>query len=188
MRQVLAGDADAFGSLMRRYAGRVQAVVARHVPPDRQEEVVQDTFVRAYRSLANFEPESDFPAWLSTLAVRSCYDFWRTAYRRHEVSESELEPAHREWAGRVLDTGSREAFETETARREAREVLDRVLATLSPEDRLVIVLVHLEGLDVREAAAQLGWSPVNVKVRAHRARRRLRAALEPLIAAAGGPL
>ena len=62
-------------------------------------------------------------------------------------------------------------------REEAAEVLEWALGKLSPENRAVLTLVHLDGYSVREAAQLLGWSLVNVKVRAHRARQALRALL-----------
>jgi RNA polymerase sigma-70 factor (ECF subfamily) len=65
--------------------------------------------------------------------------------------------------------------------RETRDLLQKALAHLSPENRMVVTLVHLEGYSVREAAELLGWTVVNVKVRAHRARQQLRNILEPLI-------
>jgi RNA polymerase sigma-70 factor (ECF subfamily) len=58
--------------------------------------------------------------------------------------------------------------------------LQWALGRLSPENRLVVTLVHLDGHSIREAAALLGWSMINVKVRAHRARRALRNILEEL--------
>ena len=64
--------------------------------------------------------------------------------------------------------------------RETTHLLQWALARLSPENRMVVTLVHLEGYSIREAAELLGWSMVNVKVRAHRARRQLRDILEQL--------
>jgi RNA polymerase sigma-70 factor (ECF subfamily) len=69
--------------------------------------------------------------------------------------------------------------------REARELLAWGMQRLSPEDRAVLELVHIEERPVKEAAELLGWSVVNVKVRAHRSRKRLRAILESLIAEEG---
>ena len=74
--------------------------------------------------------------------------------------------------------------ETATAEqaRDAREVLDRALSTLGPDDRLVLTLLHLEEKDVRQIAALTGWSVTGVRVRAFRARHRLRKALADLAA------
>jgi RNA polymerase sigma-70 factor (ECF subfamily) len=185
VRRVLDGDADVFAELMRRHAGRVQKAVSWHVPRDRVEELTQETFVRAYTSLANFEAGTKFPEWLSTIAVRTCHDYWRTHYRRREVTASVLMPEHRDWADRVTAARSQEEFLAQTQREEAREVLQYALERLTPEDRLVVTLVHLEGQSVEDVARRLGWTTVNVKVRAHRARRRMRKELETLLDSSG---
>ncbi len=75
--QVLAGDANAFEHLFEKYRGHVTAIVQRHVPYDRVEENVQDAFVRAFESLAGWKAAENFRQWLATIAVRTCYDFWR---------------------------------------------------------------------------------------------------------------
>jgi RNA polymerase sigma-70 factor (ECF subfamily) len=80
------------------------------------------------------------------------------------------------WLDRALAAESDEQFREEADRRESLEVLEWALAQLSPEHRLVLTLVSLEGRTLREAADLLGWSVVNVKVRCYRARKALRAA------------
>jgi RNA polymerase sigma-70 factor (ECF subfamily) len=180
VRQVVEGDTDAFAGLVRRHGALVQRTVHRHVPRDRAEDLVQDTFIRAFQSLGNFEPGSKFPEWLTTIAVRTCYDYWRGHYRNRESPESSLTEQHRDWAERVTAALSQERFDQEVRRGEAKEVLAYALDRLSPEDRFVVTLVHLEGLSIEEAARQLGWTAVNVKVRAHRARRRMRQELEAM--------
>lgn len=178
IRRVLGGETDAFEALVRRHAKRVQGAVARHVPYDHREEVVQDTWVRAFQSLNGFQPGTRFGDWLTGIAVRASYDFWRQHYRRREVPESALGDSHREWIEAAGADQSAEEFRAHVQHEEAQEVLQYALAHVSPEDRLVVSLVHLEGLSAQEAAKQLGWSVVNVKVRAHRSRRRMRQALE----------
>ena len=77
----------------------------------------------------------------------------------------------------VLAAESDDQFREQARRQEAAELLQWALGQLSAENRLVLTLVHLDGNSVREAAQLLGWSVVNVKVRAHRARRMLRTLL-----------
>jgi RNA polymerase sigma-70 factor (ECF subfamily) len=181
VRRVVAGDTDAFAALVKRHGGLVQRTVGRHVPRDRAEDLVQEAFIRAFQSLGNFELGSKFPEWLTTIAVRVCYDFWRGHYRNRESPQSALTEQHRDWADRVTASLSQERFDEEVRRKEAREVLDYALDRLSPDDRMVVTLVHLEGLSMEEAARQMGWTAGNVKVRAHRSRRRMRQALEALL-------
>jgi len=171
--RVLAGDVNAFANLLRRYQAQVIGIVRRHVPPDRVDEIAQDVFVRAYRSLGNFREGDRFRQWLSAIAVRTCYDYWRRRYRRREVAVSQLSEAHRAWLERVGAADAEQAWQALGNRAEARQVLDWALAQLSAEDRMVIELVHLEEQSVQEAARLLGWSVANVKVRAFRARRKM---------------
>jgi RNA polymerase sigma-70 factor (ECF subfamily) len=88
-----------------------------------------------------------------------------------------LSDEHHRWIEQTLSAQSDALFRRQTERQEAAEVLEWALEQLSPEHRAVLTLVHLDGYSVREAAELLGWSVINVKVRAHRARRALREVL-----------
>lgn len=173
IERVLHGEVERFAELIARHRQHVVKIVSAHVPADRAAEVAHDVFVRAYRSLARFSKQVPFEHWLSRLAVRTCYDFWRT-HRRAEVPLSTLTADQAGWLDRALAAESEAQFRDQADRRESLEVLDWALAQLSPENRLVLTLVHLENRSVREAADLLGWSMVNVKVRCHRARQKLR--------------
>ena len=183
--RVLGGDVDAFGSIMDRYAEHVSRIAGRRVPRQDVEEVVQDIFVRAYLSLPAYAGKGDFKWWLSKIAVRACIDYWRERYRRRERPLSSLtEDQARGLAHAMYEESAREQAE-DAQSRDARELLAWALDRLSPEDRAVLELVHIEERPVAEAAALLGWSTVNVKVRAHRSRKKLRAVLERLVAGEG---
>jgi RNA polymerase sigma-70 factor (ECF subfamily) len=173
IRRVLHGEADRFAELIARYQQHVAKITNRHVPPDRVAEVAHDVFVRAYTSLSSFSGQTPFEHWLSGIVVRTCYDFWR-ARRREELPVSALTTEHQAWMDHVLAAESDDQFHEQGRRQAAAELLQWALGHLSAENRLVLTLVHLDGYSVREAAGLLGWSVVNVKVRAHRARYALR--------------
>jgi RNA polymerase sigma-70 factor (ECF subfamily) len=173
VRQILDGNVDAFESLVTRYEGPVLKIVKKHVPPGEVEETVQNVFVQVYRSLATFKGEGHFSQWLSSIATRTCYDYWRRAYRSQEVPMSALTDKHREWLDAVVSEESERMVDEEVSRKEARELLEFALAKLSAEDRMVLELVYLEGLSVKDAADLLGWSTANVKVRSFRTRKKL---------------
>jgi RNA polymerase sigma-70 factor (ECF subfamily) len=181
IRRVLAGEVDLFVELINRYQQHVGRIVAGHVRRDMVEEVAHDTFVRAYTSLSTYSFRTPFSHWVATIALRACYDAWRNASARKEVPLSGLGDEQQQWADRLLATESHERFEDLARQQETRELLHSALNQLSPENRMVLTLVHLEGHSVREAAELLGWSTVNVKVRAHRARQQLRKLLEGLL-------
>lgn len=173
VKRVLEGEVNAFALLMERYQAYVLAIVKRHAPPNQVEELIQEVFIKAFQSLEGWRQTGRFRAWLSVIAVRTCYDYWRKHYQSREVSMSALSEAHREWLDRVLADASETTWQDITRRREAREILDWALDQLSAADRMVLELVYLEGQPVKEAARLLGWTVANVKVRAFRARRKI---------------
>jgi RNA polymerase sigma-70 factor (ECF subfamily) len=176
LRRVQQGETERFADLIDLYQLHVIRIVSRRVPPHHVEELVHDVFVRAYVNLGQFSGSVSFDHWLAGIAVRSCYDFWRSRARQ-EVPVSSLSNEHHRWIEQTLSAQSDALFRRQTERQEAAEVLEWALEQLSPEHRAVLTLVHLDGYSVREAAELLGWSVINVKVRAHRARRALREVL-----------
>jgi RNA polymerase sigma-70 factor (ECF subfamily) len=173
IRRVLDGDVNAFESLVVRYRALVLKIVQRHVDRGDVEETAQEAFVRAYRSLPTFKGQSHFSHWLSAIAMRTCHDYWRKAYRSREIPLSAITERHQEWLEEVLAAEAGEPSSGGTLQEEAKEFLDWVLTRLSAKDRIVLELIYLEDLPVKEAASLLGWSVANVKVRAFRSRRKL---------------
>lgn len=182
IHNVLKGNVDDFEGLVRRYQAHVINMVKRHVPERDVEETAQEAIVRAYRSLSSYHGKGrGFKAWLSTVTIRACYDYWRKTYRSKEVPLSSLSEDHKRWIEQVAAQESSQSMRAKAASDEARKVLDWGLSHLSAEDRMVLELVHFEGLTGREAAELLGWTTTNVKVRAFRARRKLEKILQEMI-------
>jgi RNA polymerase sigma-70 factor (ECF subfamily) len=173
IQRVLNGEVNAYEYLMTKYLNHVTNIVYKHIPQQEVEEVVQNVFVRVYKSLKTFKHKSGFKPWLSAIAVRACYDHWRKVYRSKEVPISSLSEKHQEWLEGVLSEESSQADNNKKQQKKARKILDWGLGHLSPEDRMVMELVYLEGLSGKEAAKLLGWSVANVKVRSFRARKKL---------------
>ncbi len=156
----LKGDSGAFGELVRLHQHRVFRIVGRFFRRREDvEEVAQETFLTAWRKLATYRARAPFEHWLTRLCLNCCYARLRRG-RPEEVPMSEMSGA----AGSP-DPGA--ALE-----------LERLLATLPPEERFILLLLDGEGWSVAEIAERLGWTRVNVKVRAHRARKKLRRLLE----------
>lgn len=173
IQRVLNGEVNAFESLMTKYLNHVTSIVYKHIPPQDVEAVTQDVFIRTYQSLKTFRQKSGFRPWLSAIAVRTCYDHWRKVYRSKEVSLSSLSEQHQDWIETVLSEQSSLVQDSKKQQEKAHEVLAWALDRLSPEDRMIIELVYLEGLSGKEAATLLGWSIANVKIRSFRARKKL---------------
>ena len=175
--RVRAGDVNAFEPLITRHRMQVLAIVGRHVPGGRVAETAQDVFVRAFLSLATYRAERPFGHWLSRIAVRTCYDFWRQQKRRPETPASDLTEEYQTWLDRTAQAASQTAFADEVGRREAAEVLDWALAKLGAPERMVLTMLHRDGHGVDEIAKLLGWTKTRVKVTAFRARHKMRGVL-----------
>ena len=173
VRQVVSGNVNAFEQLLKRYQNRVLVIVRKHLPYEHVLDTAQDVFLRVYQSLATFKGESNFGQWLSTIAVRTCYDFWRKHSKSREFPVSHFTEQHQVWLEEALFENSSQSFDGNACQKEAQEVLDWALDRLSAEDRMVLELVYLEGHSVKEAARLLGWSAANVKVRSFRSRKKL---------------
>ncbi len=172
--RVLLGDIDAFESLLKKYKKYIMKITNKHVPHDQVDEIVQEIFIRAYQSLPTFKQNGGFKQWLSGVAVRTCYDYWRKRYRSKELPMSTLTEKHEAWLETVMTEKANHAFEEMGKQEEAKELLDSALNMLSPEDRMVIELVYFEGLSGKEAAKLLGWSTANIKIRSFRSRKKLK--------------
>lgn len=173
IRRVLDGDVNAFEGLLQRYQTYVTSIVRKHVPFDQLAEVAHDVFVRVYQALPTCQQPDRFKPWLASIAVRTCYDFWRKRYRAREVPVSTLSTDQQQWLEGVLAGQSAQNFAEEVELQQTRELLEWALSHLSAEDRMVVELVYLEGLSGKETAQLLGWSVTNVKVRSFRARKTL---------------
>jgi len=174
VRRVIAGDINAFGFLVQKYQGHILTVVSNHIPYNQAEEVAHDVFVKAYQSLLTFKFKSGFKQWVSAIAVRTCYDFWRKEYRSREIPMSSCSEEDRSCLERIMASQLNQITFEKNSQKEAVELLGRALHRLSPEDRMALEMVYLDGLSGKEAAVLLGWSVANVKIRLFRARKKLR--------------
>ncbi|MGM0453084.1 MAG: RNA polymerase sigma factor [Thermodesulfobacteriota bacterium] len=174
VRLVLAGDVNAFEHLVARYEAYVFSIVRKHAPAEEVEALAHEAFVRAYRSLPKYKQQNGFSNWLCGICVRTCADFWRKHYRRREMPVSALSDDHRQWLEKVLAGEAGRDFEAMGRQQEAREILNTALNRMTPQERMVLGLVHLEGHSIKAAAKLMGCSAANVKIRAFRARKKLK--------------
>lgn len=153
------GDEGAFAALVRAHERRVFRLAGRFFRRREDvEEVAQETFLLAWRKLDGYRAAAPLEHWLTRVCLNCCYQRLRRARPPGEELPEELP-----------GTGPDPA---------ARLEVERLLRRLPPADRFVLLLLDGEGWSVEEIARRLGWTTVNVKVRAHRARKRLRRVLE----------
>jgi RNA polymerase sigma-70 factor (ECF subfamily) len=164
------GDADAFTQLVRRHERRVFRLASRFFSArDEVEDAAQDTFLRVWEKLGTYRQRAPFEHWLTRVCLNCCYA------RLRKRSSDPLSPAHVSLDRAPLEMA---ALESRGADPDARLEAAELLARLDPRDRFVLTLLHGEGRSTEEIADLLGWSRSNVKVRAHRARRKLRRLIE----------
>ncbi len=187
IERVLSGDVNAFAGLLERYRAWVFAIVLKHIPPDRTAELAHDIFVEAYKALPTYRGTAEFRHWLAGIAVRQCFTFWRRANSQPTVcAPDELSHNTQAWLDQAGRTESQELFDRQTSRQAAHELLAYALDHLNATDRTLVTLLHIEERPVREVARLMAWSSINVKVRAYRARQRMRQIIEKLLKHEGG--
>jgi RNA polymerase sigma-70 factor (ECF subfamily) len=164
IRASLDGNSEAYRRLVERYQGYVSRILWRF-SRDRQvhEELVQDVFVEAYLSLGGFKGTAPFSHWLSRIATRVGYHYWKKTARGANPEGLAPEQWHR------LADGQTDQIQAN----EAAALVQRLLGQLPPRDRLVLTLRYLEECDVAETARRTGWTQTMVKVQTLRAKKKL---------------
>jgi RNA polymerase sigma-70 factor (ECF subfamily) len=178
IHKILNGNINSFEILVDRYQDHVSRIVGNHVPRSFAPEVAQDIFVQAYQSLGRFKGRGLFKHWLSKIAVRCCYDFWRNYYKREQKLVLPLPDDCRNWVDHLLSNPSTEGG---IERIEARDLLQWALGQLSAPERTVLTLTYLNEYSAAEAAELMGWSVIKIKVQSHRARKKLRKILAGIL-------
>jgi RNA polymerase sigma-70 factor (ECF subfamily) len=174
--RVRGGGEEAFEELFNRHRRRVALIASRFFRRrELIEEIVQESFTKAFFGLEDFSnrQEASFAAWLARIAFNACYDELRRMKRRPEGAPGEVSGEEvARLTGRLRAEGDIESDAV------SRDLASKLLARLSPEDRMVLVMLDVEGMSASEIAELNSWSVSKVKVRAHRARAALRRVLE----------
>lgn len=174
-----AGQSSAFGELVRRHQGRLYPTLLRLTgSAEDAQDLLQESFLRAYRKLGRYKGDSSFYTWLYRLAVNLALSHRRR--RKGPARFSELQTP----AGAALEPAadpeqSDPTLPAELAEREA--LVQAALDALAPDHRAVVVLKEFDGLRYEEIAATLGVPVGTVRSRLHRARRELRDRLEQVL-------
>ncbi len=157
------GDTGAFEALYRQHAGRVYGLCLRMTgQAESAEDLTQDTFVSAWRSLPGYEGRSSFSTWLHRIAVNAVLARRRSPQGRNEISMTD-------------EQGAQTEFEGEAAMDEATPIdIERAIAGLPPGARDIVVLHGIYGYSHEEAAAMLGVAVGTCKAQLHRARHLMR--------------
>lgn len=173
IRRTQNGDGEAYALLVARYERRVFSLVYRILLRHEEvEEVAQEIFIKAFLAVGNYHFEAAFGTWLMRIAINHCYDQLRRRRASRVTYFSEMsEESER---ALVLGAESREAAGIRVhGDLENRELAAILLKRAPPEDRVILALKEIEDLSVEEISKLLKLKSSTVKVRLHRARKRM---------------
>jgi RNA polymerase sigma-70 factor (ECF subfamily) len=174
------GDVNAFEELVQRYDRRVLSLAFSYTRnSDDAKDIYQETLIRAYRSIRQFELRSEFSTWLYRIATNVCIRFKSTQRRYMDVFRGGERGCNDDGGcAHSLDLSSSHTTEGEFFRAELGRQIERALCRLSPMQRFVFTMKHYEGYKLREIAAMAEYSEGNVKKHLYEAVRRLQKELE----------
>lgn len=181
-RQARAEDESAFAEIVRRYSPRVFRVASRFFRQrNLVEDAAQEVFLKAFTQLKSFEGRGSMEGWLTRIATNTCLNMIRAAKRRPELTTADLTEDQNDWLDKKLSALASDTHRSSENKIVAGDLAERLLETLSAEDRLALTMIDGEDASVREVADVTGWSESKVKVRAFRARKRIRETMEKLL-------
>ena len=173
------GDSDAFRGLVERHSRAVYRLAHRMTGnPQDAEDVVQETFLKAYRQLGRFESRANFGTWLHRIAVNCAIDLIRSRKHQetgHDAADLDLLDSARD-DDRVDPSPERLMLSTEV-----QEKVNRAMNALTAMERAAFVLRHFEGHSIEEISRSLGLKANAAKHSIFRAVRKMRLALEPFV-------
>ena len=178
LERVRARDQPAARALVDHLYPLVIRIVRAHLPRRvPEEDLAQDIFLKMFTRLEQYQGNVPFPHWVSRIAVTTCIDQLRAQKRRPEFRWADLSEGEAD----VLDAVMTNENDVEAGDAlAAHELVHKLLGQLKPDDRMVIQLLDLEQKTIAEISALTGWNQSLVKVRAFRARRKLRKLFQEL--------
>ena len=186
-RSARDGDESAFEEIMRRYSPRVFRFAGKFFKQrSLVEEAAQEVFLKAFTELGSYEGRGSMEGWLTRITTNTCLNLLRSSKRRPELTVSDLTEDQTDWLDKNLtDAATKQHHSTERSL-VAADLAGRVLQTMQADDQLVLTMIDGEDASVKDVAAMTGWSESKVKTQAFRARRRMREAVERLLAGRKG--
>ncbi len=172
------GDEAAAEELIRDLYPLISKIVRTHLPRrDDEKDLIQEILMKMFAKLDQFKGDAPLSHWVSRLALTTCLDRLRAQKIRPESRRADLTLEESEAFDAAWLTGSSPDAGNAIA---ARDVVDKILASLSPIDRSLILMVDLEGRSLQEMSDLLGWSISKIKMRLFRVRPQLRQLIHKL--------
>jgi RNA polymerase sigma-70 factor (ECF subfamily) len=172
------GDEAAAEELIRHLFPVISKIARTHLPRrDDEKDLVQEILMKTFAKLHQYKGDAPITHWVSRLALTTCLDRLRAQKIRPEVRHADLTADESDAFDAAWLTGSSPDASEAIA---ARDVVDKILSSLSPEDRSLILMVDLEGRSLQEISDTTGWSISKIKMRLFRIRPQLRQMIQKL--------
>src|SRR5438270_458688 len=147
--EVRSGRSAAFAELASRYRGRVERLCRRFFSdPEAVQDLAQESFIRAFAGFSTYRAEMPFLGWLRAIVANVCYDELRRRRRRPEDLIADFSGPEANWIQLVNDATPEEIVRAAEERREAHDLAHKLLGSLRPDDRMVMVLRESEELSI----------------------------------------
>jgi RNA polymerase sigma-70 factor (ECF subfamily) len=183
VERTVAGDQKAFELLVIKYEKRIQRLIGRMVRDvDLVEDIAQDTFIRAYRALAQFRGDAQFYTWLYRIAVNTAKKALMDLKRNPTVSENFFKSGDDDETSRIEnEQTSSETPEAVLASKEIAEMVNAAMDALPEELRQAITLREIEGLSYEEISLAMNCPIGTIRSRIFRAREAISQKIKPLL-------
>ncbi|MFC5590852.1 RNA polymerase sigma factor [Sporosarcina soli] len=164
IRDVLAGDKQSYAHIINKYKNPLYATILRMTKnPHDAQDLVQEAFIKVYEQLGKYDQTGSFSSWLYRVAINHCMDEFRK--KRYKMKQIEIE----EGTMICADTPELLFFKNEESRR-----LERLIATLPEDERVIILLRYVNELSYQEIGDLVDVSLATVRNKLHRAKKKLR--------------
>lgn len=171
---ILEGESEAFEEIVRRYQSRVFSIAFRYLGRRHiVEDVAQEVFLKLFRSLSSFDVTRSLDAWISRIAVNSCYDELRREKTRKSILFTDLTREDEERLDGFYFKFTKANNLSVTESEELLEVFQKLLSLLGEKDRMAFTLREVEGLSYKEIADAMGATELAVRIRVSRSRQQV---------------
>ena len=184
VQAILSGDQEEFELVVNQYKRYLRTIVSKRVPLEYVEDVLNDTWLSAFRSMPGFQGRSSLMSWLFSIAVRRCCAFWRSRSLSVEMVNVSQDAESDRGFEELAFSASAEHHSAECERSAQRATVKRLLAELSQDDAKLFVMRYVSDLSIEQIADELSWERSRVKVRLFRGRAQLKRAYEAMAARA----
>jgi RNA polymerase sigma factor (sigma-70 family) len=172
--EILNGNKEKYALLMRKYNQRLYRICKGYISDEAEiEDVMQETYIKAFQNLAKFENRSQFSTWLTKILINECLQRIKKMKKINSFENNEVNKT-------IMNLSDNQNPETNALNKELKLVLEKNIAALPEKYKIVFLMREVEQLSTEEAAELLDLSVSNIKIRLKRAKTMLRESLENL--------